>query len=198
MLASCLSPSVPWEVLSGCAEALGADRKAALLAPEQPGEPEACPEPGPYLEDSEDGSGEGVKVGCWRLILEVEPEENEKPREEAAPQGAGKTWCFGPECYHSLQRGCSGAAALGSAPSPWDDALSPNSSSKLHPRLLLPNSCWSSTPTYCPPNSCMPSRAKTTMNRKSRKRRLMMDFMELSRDTTRFLRELQYLGAEGV
>lgn len=48
-------------------------------------------------------------------------------------------------------------------------------------------------PTYCPPNSCMPSRAKTTMNRNSRKRRLMMDFMELSRDTTRFRRELQYL-----
>lgn len=47
--------------------------------------------------------------------------------------------------------------------------------------------------TYCPPNSCMPSRAKTTMNRKSKKRRLMMDFMELSRDTTRFRREFQYL-----
>lgn len=43
----------------------------------------------------------------------------------------------------------------------------------------------------------MPSSAKTTMNRKSRKRRLMMDFMELSSDTTRFLRELQYLGAGG-
>lgn len=48
-------------------------------------------------------------------------------------------------------------------------------------------------PTYCPPNSCMPSRAKTTMNRNNRKRRLMIDFMELSRDTTRFRRELQYL-----
>lgn len=31
------------------------------------------------------------------------------------------------------------------------------------------------------------------MKRKSRKRRLMMDFMELRRDTTRFLREFQYL-----
>lgn len=48
-------------------------------------------------------------------------------------------------------------------------------------------------PTYCPPKSCMPSRAKTTMNRNSRKRRLMIDFMELSRDTTRFRSELQYL-----
>ena len=47
--------------------------------------------------------------------------------------------------------------------------------------------------TYCPPKSCMPSRAKTTMKRKIRKSRLMMDFMELSRDTTRFRRELQYL-----
>ena len=39
----------------------------------------------------------------------------------------------------------------------------------------------------------MPSRAKTTMKRKSRNSKLMMDFMELSRDTTRFLREAQYL-----
>ena len=38
-------------------------------------------------------------------------------------------------------------------------------------------------------------RAKTQIERqrKSRKSRLMMDFMELSRDTTRFRRELQYL-----
>jgi hypothetical protein len=37
------------------------------------------------------------------------------------------------------------------------------------------------------------------MKRKSRKRRLMMDFMELRRETTRFLREFQYLrgGKEG-
>lgn len=54
------------------------------------------------------------------------------------------------------------------------------------PTLLLQD-------TYCPPNSCIPNRAKTTMKRKSRKRRLMMDFMELRRDTTRFLREFQYL-----
>lgn len=31
------------------------------------------------------------------------------------------------------------------------------------------------------------------MKRKRRKRRLMMDFMEFSRDTTRFRREAQYL-----
>lgn len=46
---------------------------------------------------------------------------------------------------------------------------------------------------YLPPNSCIPSRAKTTMNKKSRKRRLMMDFIELISDTTKFLREAQYL-----
>lgn len=51
--------------------------------------------------------------------------------------------------------------------------------------------------TYCPPNSCMPSSAKTTMKRNSRKSRLTMDFMELSRDTTRFRRELQYLSGRG-
>lgn len=47
--------------------------------------------------------------------------------------------------------------------------------------------------THCPPKSCIPSRAKTTMNRKRRKSKLMMDFMELRRETTRFLREFQYL-----
>lgn len=39
----------------------------------------------------------------------------------------------------------------------------------------------------------MPSRAKTTMKRKRRNNRLIIDFMELSRDTTRFLKEFQYL-----
>ena len=47
--------------------------------------------------------------------------------------------------------------------------------------------------THWPPNSCMPNRAKTTMKRKRRNSRLMIDFMELSRDTTRFLNEFQYL-----
>lgn len=46
---------------------------------------------------------------------------------------------------------------------------------------------------HLPPNSCIPSRANTTMKRKRRNSRLMMDFMELMRDTTRFLREAQYL-----
>lgn len=47
--------------------------------------------------------------------------------------------------------------------------------------------------THRPPKSCIPNRANTTVKRKRRKRRLMMDFMELMRDTTRFLREAQYL-----
>lgn len=46
---------------------------------------------------------------------------------------------------------------------------------------------------YLPPKSCIPNKANTTMKRKRRKSRLMMDFMELMRDTTRFLREAQYL-----
>lgn len=50
--------------------------------------------------------------------------------------------------------------------------------------------------TYWPPNSCIPKRAKTTMNRKRRNNRLMMDFMELRRETTRFLRDAQYLPTE--
>lgn len=47
--------------------------------------------------------------------------------------------------------------------------------------------------TDCPPNSCIPNNAKTTMKRKRRKSRLMMDFMEFRRETTRFLRGAQYL-----
>lgn len=50
--------------------------------------------------------------------------------------------------------------------------------------------------THCPPNNCMPSRAKTTMKRKSRNSKLIMDFIELSSDTTRFLKEFQYLQAQ--
>lgn len=49
---------------------------------------------------------------------------------------------------------------------------------------------------YWPPKSCIPKRAKTTMNRKRRNNRLMMDFMELRRETTRFLSDAQYLPAE--
>ena len=44
-----------------------------------------------------------------------------------------------------------------------------------------------------PPNNCIPSRAKMRMKRKRRRRRETMDFMEASRETTRFLREDQYL-----
>ena len=47
--------------------------------------------------------------------------------------------------------------------------------------------------THLPPKSCMPSRAKTTTKRKRRKSRLIIDFMELMRETTRFLRDAQYL-----
>lgn len=50
--------------------------------------------------------------------------------------------------------------------------------------------------TYWPPKSCIPKRAKTTINRKRRNNRLMMDFMELRRETTRFLRDAQYLPTE--
>lgn len=42
---------------------------------------------------------------------------------------------------------------------------------------------------YCFLNSCMFSRVKIMMNRKSRKRRLMIDFMELSRDIIKFRKE---------
>ena len=42
----------------------------------------------------------------------------------------------------------------------------------------------------------MPSRAKTTMKRKSRKSKLMMDFIELRSDTTRLRKEAQYLRRE--
>ena len=44
-----------------------------------------------------------------------------------------------------------------------------------------------------PPNNCMPSNAKIKMKRKSRKRRDMIERMELRRDITRFRNEDQYL-----
>ena len=46
-----------------------------------------------------------------------------------------------------------------------------------------------------PPKSCIPSRAKMRMNRKRRRRRETMDFMEASKETTRFRNEAQYLQA---
>lgn len=39
----------------------------------------------------------------------------------------------------------------------------------------------------------MPRRAKTTMKRKRRKSKLIMDFMEFRRDTTRLRKDAQYL-----
>lgn len=42
-----------------------------------------------------------------------------------------------------------------------------------------------------PPKSCMPSREKIMMKRKSSSKREAMDFMELSREATRLLRDAQ-------
>lgn len=49
------------------------------------------------------------------------------------------------------------------------------------------------TGAYLPPNSCIPRRAKTTMKRKRRKSKLMIDFIELIKETTKFRRDAQYL-----
>ena len=43
-----------------------------------------------------------------------------------------------------------------------------------------------------PPNNCIPRRAKMRMNRKSKRSKDMMDFMELSNDTTRLRNDDQY------
>ena len=42
--------------------------------------------------------------------------------------------------------------------------------------------------------TCMPRRAKMRMKRKRRRRRETMDFMEVSKETTRFRKDDQYLG----
>ena len=42
-----------------------------------------------------------------------------------------------------------------------------------------------------PPNNCMPKRAKIRMNRKSKSSRDMIDFIELSRETTKLRKEDQ-------
>lgn len=60
----------------------------------------------------------------------------------------------------------------------------------LKRREIIPKTM---TDTYCPPKSCIPKSAKTTMKRKRRNKRLTMDFMEFSKDTTKFLKEFQYL-----
>ena len=44
-----------------------------------------------------------------------------------------------------------------------------------------------------PPNNCIPRRAKMRMKRNSRSSSEMMDFMELSNETTKLRREDQYL-----
>lgn len=62
-------------------------------------------------------------------------------------------------------------------------------------RLIRASFEWKTRPSpYLPPKSCIPRRAKTTMKRKRRKSKLMIDFMELIKETTRFLRDAQYLG----
>ena len=47
--------------------------------------------------------------------------------------------------------------------------------------------------TYSPPNSCMPNKANISMNKKRRKRRDTIERILLSKDTTRFRNEAQYL-----
>lgn len=61
----------------------------------------------PYLEDGEDGSRKGVKVGRWCLILEVEPEKNETSGGGAASSGASRTWpgSYAPSACYRLQEG---------------------------------------------------------------------------------------------
>lgn len=52
---------------------------------------------------------------------------------------------------------------------------------------------WVSSKLNFPPNTCMPSREKMMMKRKSSRSREAMDFMELSSDATRLLRDCQCL-----
>lgn len=54
-----------------------------------------------------------------------------------------------------------------------------------------------SSKSYLPPKSCMPSRAKMMMKRKSSRSSEAMERMELSRDATRLLSDVQYLGEAG-
>ena len=44
-----------------------------------------------------------------------------------------------------------------------------------------------------PPNNCMPSRAKMTMNKKSRSSKLAMERILFSREATKLRSEFQYL-----
>lgn len=54
-----------------------------------------------------------------------------------------------------------------------------------------------SSKSYRPPKSCMPSRAKMTMKRKSSSSSEAMERMELSREATRLLNDVQYLAGAG-
>lgn len=47
-----------------------------------------------------------------------------------------------------------------------------------------------------PPNTCMPRREKITMKRKSRRSREAMERIELIREATRLLKDVQYLRAQ--
>ena len=44
-----------------------------------------------------------------------------------------------------------------------------------------------------PPKSCMPNRAKMRMNKKRSNKSEIIDFIELNKEMTRFLKEDQYL-----
>ena len=47
--------------------------------------------------------------------------------------------------------------------------------------------------THVPPKSCMPSRAKMSINKNSKNKRLIIDRMLFINDITRFLNDIQYL-----
>lgn len=85
---------------------------------------------------------------------------------EAPPGRAGSEW-LGPT-WKTLMRAC-------------------GKLSKLLRRTSV------SSKSYLPPKSCMPSRAKMTMKRKSSSSSEAMERMELSRDATRLLSDVQYL-----
>lgn len=50
---------------------------------------------------------------------------------------------------------------------------------------------WVSSKLNFPPNTCIPSSEKMMMKRKSSSSKEAIDFMELSRDATRLLRDCQ-------
>lgn len=88
-----------------------------------------------------------------------------------------------------------GRAATGSSRlrSTAAEFLAPTRLSCLSFKITQQSSVSPTATTYPPPNSCIPSRAKTTMKRKSKKSRLIIDFIELISETTKFLKDAQYL-----